>query len=213
MATVMEFTSPVGQFPLGSVFDSLPDARIELERHIPHDNFVIPYFWIRGGDPEDIEAAFDDHAGVHTVRLVDSVDSEYLMRAQWDWDYAGLLSAFSATDLVVLSGVGTTDGWMFEVRGDSRDDISDFQTKCQEHDIPIDVTTVHALVPIHGATYSLTDTQQEALELAYEYGYFDSPRTCTLADIAGELDITQQSLSSRLRRGHRRLVGATLVHE
>lgn len=213
MATVMEFTSPVGQFPLGSVFENLPDARVELERLIPHDTLVIPYFWVRGGDPTDIEAAFGDHEGVHTVRLVDSVDSEYLMRAEWDWDYAGLLNAFSATNLVVLSGVGTTDGWEFEVRGDSRDDISDFRAHCQEHEIQIDITAVHALIPIHSATYSLTDAQQEALVLAYEHGYFDSPRRCTLTDIADELDITQQSLSSRLRRGHRRLIGATLIHD
>ena len=42
------------------------------------------------------------------------------MRAEWDRDYVGLLSAIAATDLVVLAGVGTADGWNFEVRGDDR---------------------------------------------------------------------------------------------
>jgi predicted DNA binding protein len=57
----------------------------------------------------------------------------------------------------------------------------------------------------------LTDTQREALVLAYERGYFGSPRETSLEEVAAELDITQQSLSSRLRRGHRRLIAATLV--
>jgi len=46
--------------------------------------------------------------------------------------------------------------------------------------------------------------------LAYERGYFDTPRETSLEEIAEELGITQQSLSSRLRRGHRRLIKATL---
>jgi predicted DNA binding protein len=57
----------------------------------------------------------------------------------------------------------------------------------------------------------LTETQREALVLAHERGYYDSPRETSLEEIADELGITQQSLSSRLRRGYRRLVGETLI--
>jgi Predicted DNA binding protein len=57
----------------------------------------------------------------------------------------------------------------------------------------------------------LTDTQREALVLAYERGYFNSPRESSLEAIGEELGITQQSLSSRLRRGHRRLIENTLI--
>jgi predicted DNA binding protein len=97
------------------------------------------------------------------------------------------------------------------VRGESRADIGNFRTYCQDNDIPIEITAVHALVAVQGEGYELTDTQREALVLAYERGYFDSPRRASLADVADELGISQQSLSSRLRRGHKRLVGATLT--
>lgn len=213
MATVMEFTSPPDQFPLGSVFDSFPDVEVELERLIPQEEQMIPYFWVRGAEASDIEAAFDDHAGVSSIRLVDSVADEYLMRAKWAREYVGLLSTIDVTDLVLLSGVGTIDGWDFEVRAEHHDQIGEFRARCQDHDINIEITAVHALLPIQGEGYGLTDTQREALVVAYERGYFDSPRACSLDDVAAELGITQQSLSSRLRRGHRRLVGATLVRE
>ncbi|UPW01360.1 helix-turn-helix domain-containing protein [Halorussus gelatinilyticus] len=213
MATVMEFTSPADEFPLGTIFETLPAVTVELERLIPHETRIIPYFWVRGADAEDIEAAFNAHAGVTSIKLIDSVENEYLMRAEWDREYVGVLSALAETHLVTLSGVGTNDGWKFEVRGESQEDVSEFRTYCQEHDIPIDITAVHALLPIQGEGYELTDTQREALVLAYERGYFDSPREASLEDIAEELGITQQSLSSRLRRGHRRLIAATLVRQ
>lgn len=213
MATVMEFTSPADEFPLGSIFENLPEVTVQLERLIPHDTLIIPYFWVRGGKAEDIEAKFDSHPGVTNIRLVDSVDDEYLMRVEWDREYVGVLNALSETNLVVLSGIGTPEGWRFEVRGESREEISEFRAYCQEHDIRIDITAVHALLAIQGEGYELTDTQREALVLAYELGYFDSPRKVSLEDVAEEIGITQQSLSSRLRRGHRRLIGATLIYE
>lgn len=213
MATVLEFTSPSEEFPLGSVFETLPDARVELERLIPHHSLIIPYFWVRGADATDVEAAFDPHAGVTGIRLIDSVEDEHLMRAEWDRDYVGVLNALAETHLVLLSGLGTGDGWHFEVRGETHADISHFRSYCQEHEVPIDITAVHALVPVRDEGYELTQPQREALLAAFDQGYFDSPRQTSLESIASNLGITQQSLSSRLRRGHRRLIAATLVQQ
>ncbi len=210
MATVMEFTSPSGEFPLGSVFESLPGVTVELERLIPHETMIIPYFWVRGAETEDVEAAFEQHPGVSSIQLVDSIGDEYLMRAEWDEAYFGILSALAKANVVVLAGIGTKDEWRFEVRGENRETIADFREYCQESDIPIAITAVHAMLPIQGEGYELTETQREALVLAYERGYFDTPRETSLEEIAAELGITQQSLSSRLRRGHRRLIGAAL---
>jgi len=213
MATVMEFTSPADEFPLGTVFENLPAVTVELERLVPHDTLIIPYFWVRGADAEDIEAAFEAHAGVVDIELIDSVDDEYLLRAEWAGEYFGILTALAQAKVAVLSGVGTNDGWDFEVRGETRETISEFRTLCQDHDIPLEITGVHALLPFQGDNFDLTDPQREALVLAYELGYFDSPREASLEDIAAELGITQQSLSSRLRRGHRRLIGGTLIKQ
>ncbi|ELY94613.1 bacterio-opsin activator HTH domain-containing protein [Natrialba hulunbeirensis JCM 10989] len=210
MATVMEFTSPTEEFPLGSVFENLPGVVVELERLIPHETLIVPYFWVHGAETESIEASFGQHAGVSNIQLVDNVEDEYLMRAEWEHEYFGILSALAKANVVVLSGIGTKDEWRFEVRGESRESIAEFREYCQENDIPIAITAVHAMLPIQGEGYELTETQREALVLAYERGYFDTPRETSLEAIADELGITQQSLSSRLRRGHRRLIGATL---
>ncbi len=211
MATVMEFTSPADDFPLGTVFENFPEVTVELERLIPQGQVIIPYFWVRGAKAEDIEAAFEPHAGVVNVELIDHVDEEYLLRAEWESEYLGVLSALGHANVVVLTGIGTKDGWHFEVRGETRDAISEFRTICQENDIQIEITAVHALVSVQNDSYALTDTQREALVLAFERGYFDSPREVSLEELADELGITQQSLSSRLKRGHRRLIEGALM--
>lgn len=210
MATVMEFSSPTDEFPLGSVFENLPGVTVELERLIPHETLIIPYFWVRGAETKDIEDAFGPHDGVTNIRLVDNIGDEYLMRAEWERDYFGVLSALAKANVVVLSGIGTINEWRFEVRGETQESIAEFREICLDNDVQIGITAVHAMLPIQGEGYELTDTQREALVLAYERGYFNTPREASLEEIADELGITQQSLSSRLRRGQRRLIGATL---
>ncbi|QLG50348.1 bacterio-opsin activator domain-containing protein [Natrinema halophilum] len=211
MATEATFTVPSDQFPLGTVFEQLPDVTVTLERIIPAQDVVVPYFWVRGRDVDDIEGAFGDHPGVADIRLVDSVADEYLLRVEWAVEYSGVLSALVETGVPLIKAVGTNEQWTFEVRGDDRNEIAEFQTQCRESDVPITVTKLQALTPIEtGTEASLTETQQEALVLAYDRGYFESPREVTMEELGDELDITQQAVASRLRRGIKHILENTL---
>jgi predicted DNA binding protein len=212
MSTVAEFTLAADEFPLGTVFSQLPEAAIQLERVIPDTNGVVPYFWVRRVETDAIVEQFTDHPGVRDIRLVDTVDSEYLMRCEWRPDYDGVLDALISPEVVLLSAVGTAEEWTFELRGESRDAIAEFQEYCHNHGAPVELTKLRGLQPLD-TKQDLTEAQREALILAYERGYFNSPRETTLEAIADELDISQQAVGSRLRRGTRRLIEQVLFTE
>ena len=185
---------------------------VELERIVPRKGVIIPYFWVRGVDIDDVEAAFATHPGVKAIRSIDSVDDEYLLRVEWDPEYEGILSTLGETEIPLITAIGTNDQWTFEVRGDRRSDIATFQQRCRERDIPVTLTALHALTPVETATETaLTDPQLEALVLAYDRGYFNSPRDVTMAELGEELGISQQAIASRLRRGIRQILGQTLT--
>ena len=211
MATEATFAVPSEQFPLGTIFNQLPGVKVELERIIPKQEVVIPFFWVRGTDVDDIENAFDPHPGVREIRLVDSVENEHLLRVEWRLDYDDVLTVLTETEIPIINATGTNQQWTFEVRGEDRPDIAAFQQRCQELDIAVTLTELHALTPVDTAAEAgLTDTQQEALVLAYERGYFESPREVTLAELGEELGITQQAFGSRLRKGNKYVIGSTL---
>ena len=211
MATEATFTVPSDGFPLGTVFNQLPNVTVEVERIVPAEGVVIPYFWVRGTEVDDIESEFTEHPGVKDIRLVDSIRDEYLLRVEWARDYDDVLTILAELEVPVIEATGTNQGWTFEIRGDNRSDIQDFHRRCQELEIPITLVALHALTPIETATEdALTDTQQEALVLAYERGYFESPRQVTLAELGAELGISQQAVGSRLRGGIKHVLGSTL---
>ncbi|GAB3677545.1 helix-turn-helix domain-containing protein [Halopiger thermotolerans] len=211
MATEATFTVPADEFPLGTVFERLPEVTVELERIIPARDVVVPYFWVRGTAVDDIETAFADHPGVVDIQLVDSVADEYLLRVEWALEYDGVLSTLTETKVPLVKAVGTNRQWTFDVRGDDRSDIAAFQERCRELDIPITLTKLHALTPIETETErALTDPQLEALVLAHDRGYFNTPRDVTMAELGDELGISQQAVASRLRRGIDQILESTL---
>jgi len=211
MATEATFTVPADQFPLGTIFRQLPDVTVELERIIPAQDVVIPYFWVRGTDAPDIETSFHDHPGVEAILLVDSVEDQYLLRVEWALEYDSILTTLMETEIPLIDATGTGEQWTFEVRGDDRKDLAMFQQRCQDLDIPITLTRLHALTPLHSESETaLTDSQQETLALAYQRGYFNTPREVTMADLGEEFGITPQAVASRLRRGTETLVETTL---
>lgn len=218
MATVAEFTVGSAAFPLGSILGRWPDATAELERVVPTGSALVPYVWVRGIEPGDVASAVDDRSGfggrsgVRSITHVDQVDGTHLLRVEWDPGVGGILTAIAETDITLLRALGTGGEWRFEVRAEEADAIGEFQTRCREEGVPVKLTGLHALAGAdHEDAHGLTDPQREALILAYERGYYESPREATLAEIAEELGITGQSLGSRLRRGIRRLIGGTLV--
>lgn len=214
MATVAAFTVGADEFPLGTVFEDLPGVTVELERVVPTSDAVVPYFWVRNADKTDVVQSFRVHPGAGDVELVDSVGDEQLLRCTWDPAQLGMLLAIEETGVTLLSGVGNSEQWTFEVRGDDREAVARFQAYCLEHDVPITLTSVQRLTPSdRRAVDGLTDLQREALLLAYERGYFDTPRRATLEELAAELDITRQSFAARLRRGHLALVRSELTPE
>ncbi|MDS0297935.1 helix-turn-helix domain-containing protein [Halogeometricum sp. S1BR25-6] len=214
MATEATFTVRAREFPLGSVFEALPAATVELERVVPNRGTVVPYVWVHGVRVDDVEAAFSPHPAVRSVRLVDAVDDQYLLRVEWNTAHQGVLSALAETAVSLLEAVGTSEEWLFRIRGDGRDDVAAFYDRCQEWDVPVTMTEVRSLTPRRrSGEATLTEAQREALVLAYERGYFDTPREVTMAELGSELGITQQAVGSRIRRGINAVLGETLSTE
>ena len=212
MAIEASFTIDQTDFPLSVVFAQLTDATIELDRIVPTSKAIIPYFWIYADDTATLTTDLSNDIGIDQVTIIDEVEGQMFVRVDWNLDHESVLTAIVNTDVTLLSGMGNQEQWTFEVRANEQQELSEFQTYCQKHDIPIKLTQLHALASLKSdREYDLTEGQRKAIILAYSRGYFDAPRTATQDDLADELGITRQAVSSRLQRGLRRLVASTLI--
>lgn len=54
---------------------------------------------------------------------------------------------------------------------------------------------------------NLTDTQRETIEVAFERGYYDSPKGVILEDLAAEFGISKQAIAQRLATAEQKIIG------
>ena len=216
MTSIAEFTLPPTDFPLGRVFEDCPEVVLELDRVVPSDDTVLPYFWVHvpdaGCNLEEIQEIFGGLPELRSADLMEDLGDKGLFRAEWQPEHLGIMSAIPATGVTVVSATGSSDGWTFELRATSVQQFSDFQQYCTDHGIDVSLRRLRRLSEMAAANeYDLTPEQHAALVLAFRKGYYDDPSSTDQDALAAELGITRQALSSRLRRGYRNLIGNTII--
>ncbi|WP_331234661.1 helix-turn-helix domain-containing protein [Natronorarus salvus] len=209
MSTRIEFTVPTSACALGRSLGGEPGARLELDRIVPTDDTVMPFFWVWNRDPELFAAAARDERAIDEISIVERVEGGTLFAARWNHEEAGTLFAIARSEGALLDARATTERWRFEVRFVDRAAAGAFRTFCAERGVPLSIERVTTASPREDDRYGLTDEQREALAVAYQRGYFEEPRRATLEDVAREIGITPRALAGRLRRGQATLLERT----
>lgn len=209
MSVVIEFTVPTSACALGRSLGDDPDALLELDRIVPTDDSVMPFFWVWERDPERFSEAARGEPAIDRITVVDRVDGGTLFAAEWNPDAAGTLRGIAETDGTLLDAHATGGEWRFEVRFADAAATSEFQHLCAERDVPLSLVRVTTSPEPPDRHYGLTREQREALVVAYGMGFFEEPRRATLEDVASEIGISARAVAGRLRRGQTTLLERT----
>jgi predicted DNA binding protein len=172
----------------------------------------MPYFWVSGGDQSEFETAFQEDPSVTKAKLVDEIDEAILYRAEWTENVETIVYAYTEIGATILQATGRDEFWELQMRFDNREQVSEFQTYCDEHDISFELTKLYQQEePMASAQYGLTPKQRQTMVRALEAGYYDVPQGITMTELARPLEISQQALSKRLHHGHKNLVTNALT--
>lgn len=190
-------------FTLGDLLGGNPDITVRLDHVIPLGETFIPYFWASNDAVGKIKRALREEPDIEAFRIVDTVDSESLVRVEWNEGFDGILDILIETSATILEAVGVGGTWTFHLRFAHHDDLTTFYRRSTEDGFAVEPRRVHnpARSGNDGVGPELTDTQRETLRVALELGYFDVPRRTNLSGLAAELDVSDTAVSQRLRRG------------
>lgn len=211
MSVIVEMTLPATVFELGRILAVEGESRIELETMVPIGNRSIPFFRVYEGR-DSFEAAVGKNDAVSDITQVSSQNGEILYALDWDISDDSFFQGLLDTEATILEAAGSTDTWAFDLRFTSHDDLSNFQSYCLEHDLPIEVQSLYNPTrPDAGPWFGLTPQQRVALSRAVEEGYYSIPRETSTRALADEFDISDQAMTERLRRAIVNLVTNTLL--
>ncbi|GAA0229779.1 helix-turn-helix domain-containing protein [Haladaptatus pallidirubidus] len=209
--TIAEVTFPADKFALEQTLRSLDATRFDIEQVVAYNqNRLMPFVWAGTSDRETVESAYLTDESVSAFQFVAEFDTECLYQLEWVAKIDSLVRILVEERGAILTATGKEDTWNLRILFGDHDALARTYEHCETQGIDLEVNTIQEFV--HGRTgqFGLTQSQRRTLQLAHDRGYYSVPREASAKTLAGELGVTHQSLSERLRRGHENLVKNTL---
>ncbi len=210
MVTIAEFDVPASGFALGRTLSAAPDVRFEIEQVAVDDNHKMRLVWANGASATLSEVLRDDPT-VESVTQLSDFGNDQFYWIEWADDVDLPSDLFANEDTTILEASATANSWELQVLFPERAALSRTYRRCQERGIDLELLNAYDLSDARYGRFGLTPEQREALIVAYERGYYDVPHRVTTAELGTELGVSHQSVSDRLRRGHRALVEHMLM--
>lgn len=200
MSLLVDVVLPVTAIPPGGVVTMRTDVLLELERVVPTEHMT-HYLWLVGENYQSVLDELRDESAVESVTTLDEYDDRVLVRLHWSGLETPFLELLDERDVVLVDAQGTADGWNATLRVPDEAALGTFYETSQQRGLGVEFRAINGARFDDGEdTDSLSALQRETLEAAFEAGYFDIPRSVTIAGLAAQLDRSEQAVSEALRR-------------
>lgn len=183
------------------VSSSYPDTEFRVLAAFPAEETGVGLLEITSSDLPAVVGAMDDREDI--VRLDLQQASEEAVLVEFETTEPLLLFSIQESGLPLELPFTIRDGEATVDITASRDRLSTFTAQLQAFGMDFDVEYVRELVDSESL---LTDRQQELLDTAVEAGYYDTPRECSLTELAEEVGVAKSTASEVLHRTEEKIV-------
>lgn len=196
------------QFPtttwLGRLTRAHPTATVTALSALSVDDEVVTLVEVVDASPEAVLDAARSDPAVTGFEPVARREDRLLLSYR---THSTLYAATERSGVPPLYPVTLCDGWAEVECTAAREHVSRLVNELEVEGAIIELVELTDGRP---ADAVLTERQREILSIAYDRGYYDSPRGCSTADLADHLDVAPSTVSDVLRRAERRVIGTTL---
>lgn len=209
MGLLAEYEVGSSELALGPTMEALPGAEIQVDSVYALDpDRPIGFYWIEADDREELEAALERDRTVESFERVETVEEATLYRlVANETTVVATYREWVSLGGQLLRCHGSDERWDVAMRFPDRERFGEYHELLADEDVEFELHRLSdGATPDREIADPLTGRQREALEIAYEAGFFDVPRRATLSELAAELEISDQAVSERLRRGQTRLL-------
>jgi len=173
-----------------------PDATFRLLSGIRTGDRAVELGETVAADPVAVGEAVAAHPSVTDYECLEATEERTL--AKYETTDTVLYEFLDESALPPEFPLVVRDGWYeFDLTG-TREEFDRFRAALEANGTEYELLSLTSSADDEGL---VTDRQRELLDAALREGYFEVPRTCTLADLASEVGVDKSTASRILRRG------------
>jgi predicted DNA binding protein len=186
---------------IGEVSREFPAATFRVLSAVPTDGAGFGLLEIEDEDVPTIVDSLTDRGGISSVQVMQRTETTAII--QFETSEPLLLLSIQESGAPIEFPLTIRDGEAVIELTASRDRLSEFGRQLDAFGMS------YTLNRVYDATDSpdlLTDQQQDLLTKAVELGYYDTPRECTLTELAESVDLAKSTASVTLHRAEEAVV-------
>lgn len=186
---------------IGEVSREFPSTTFRVLSAVPSGDAGFGLLEIEDESIPTILDAIEGRAGISAVQLMQR--SEDTAVVQFETSEPLLLLSIQESGAAIELPLTIRDGKAVIELTASRDRLSEFGRQLEAFGMSYTLNRVYDAVD---TPTLLTDQQRRLLVTAVEVGYYDTPRECTLTELAEELDLAKSTASVTLHRAEERVL-------
>jgi hypothetical protein len=196
----LELTLPE-QLWVGKLSRAHPEASFRVLAVMPDGAAGIGLVEIRAQHVEALLAEMRDYEGVTAVEVLSATDQKALVQFETSTPLLLLVAQDSGVPLELPFAFSNgTAVWELTAPSDR---LAELGTQLRTLDIQFTLDSLKHEVERESM---LTDSQERLVRRAVEAGYYDTPRECSLTDLAAEFDLAKSTVSETLHRAEGRIL-------
>lgn len=157
---------------------------------------------VRTSDSDAIIRHLDDASWLPSYDVLHADERTMLIEYSLP-SHPSLHRAILASGHLLQFPLNLQDGWLISDLTTSQERLSQLKDEFEAEGITYQLDSVRQSTL---RTDLLTDQQHQFVSEAVEHGYYDTPRECTLTELAGELNVSKSGASGILHRAEGRII-------
>jgi len=187
---------------IGAISTDYPDVEFRVLAALPTEDTGVGLVELTGPNLASVVRAIQARDAVLSLEVLGRSPDRTLI--QFETDEPLLLFSVQESGVPLEPPVNITDGRATVEVTASQDRLSTFGTQLEQFGMSFEVEFVRRTVD--ATEQLLTDRQRELVLAAVEAGYYDTPRECSLTDLAERLDMAKSTVSETLHRAEETII-------
>lgn len=187
---------------VGAISTEYPDVEFRVLAALPTEDTGVGLVELTGPNLDAVVGAMRDTDAVLTLDILGESADRVLV--QFETSEPLLLFSVRESGVPLEPPIDIQDGRATVEVTASQDRLSQFGTQLEQFGMSFDVEYVQPSA--ESADNLLTDSQRELVVTAVEQGYYDTPRTCSLTELADHIEMAKSTVSETLHRAEEAII-------